>query len=330
MHNPHPISPLGPLKMAITIDDLLLFRGVPMPPKYSALGNARAIAKGLQSYGAKNVYAFSNTGPAEDDPELLKVFDFWIENGHHVANHTHHHASINWVDAATYAEDVERAEQFIGRWINQAPRRYFRFCMDMWGDTQEKRDAVAGYLGRVGYTPVPVSIGFHDARWMASYWRVVKAQDKEGLAWMCGAYIESAVHQLRVHAANARAVFGHDPIHIWLIHGTPIAADCIGAILDRFEQAGVEFVPLETAMADPMNAIEPPRISPEFIHQVEKWALVKGVPVDDRHPHIIEEIEKLHPALGESDGDIWKKMTDLMTQRIGAKITPFPTAECQH
>jgi hypothetical protein len=182
----------------------------------------------------------------------------------------------------------------------------------------------------VGYTPVPVSIGFHDARWMAAYWRTVKHDDKEGLAFMRKAYIDSAMHQLRLHAANARAVFGRDPLHIWLIHGTPIAGDCLSEILERFEEAGVEFVSLERAMEDPMNAVEPPRISPEFVHQVEKWALVHGIPVDDRHPHIIDEVEKLNPAPGESSADIWNKMTALMAQRVGAKITPFPLAECQH
>ena len=143
-----PISPIGPVRIAVTIDDMLLFRGVPMPPRYTPQGNARAIAAALKSYGVADVYAFSNTAPAEDDPELLKVFDFWVEHGHHVANHTHHHASINWLDAASYVEDIERAEQFIGQWLARAPKRYFRFCMDMWGDTLEKRDAVKGYLQR--------------------------------------------------------------------------------------------------------------------------------------------------------------------------------------
>ena len=53
-----------------------------------------------------------------------------------------------------------------------------------------------------------------------------------------------------------------------------------------------------------MNALVPPRVSPEFIHQVEKWALVHGVPVDDRAPAILEEIEKLNPAPGESAAEL--------------------------
>jgi hypothetical protein len=40
----HPVSPLGPVKLAITMDDMLLFRGVPVPKNYSCLGIARALA----------------------------------------------------------------------------------------------------------------------------------------------------------------------------------------------------------------------------------------------------------------------------------------------
>jgi peptidoglycan/xylan/chitin deacetylase (PgdA/CDA1 family) len=132
------------------MDDMLLFRGVPMPKNYSSLGIARKMTDALTRHGASDVYAFSNTAPAEDDPELLRVFDHWVEEGHHVANHTHHHASINWVDAATYIGDIERTETIIARWASQAPRRYFRYCNDMWGDTEEKQAAVGAYLARHG------------------------------------------------------------------------------------------------------------------------------------------------------------------------------------
>ena len=100
------------------------------------------MTQALKRHRATDVYAFSNTAPAEDDPELLRVFDHWVEQGHHVANHTHHHASINWVDAATYIGDIERTEAIIKRWAERAPRRYFRYCNDMWGDTAEKQEAV--------------------------------------------------------------------------------------------------------------------------------------------------------------------------------------------
>jgi len=324
-----PISPLGPVKLAITMDDLLLFRGAPYPPRYTPMGIVQSMTEALASHRVGGAYAFSNTAPAEDDPELLDVFGRWLEAGHHIGNHTHHHASLNWVDAKTYIGDIERAESMIARWLDRAPLRTFRFCMDMWGDTAEKRDAVQDYLARARYVGVPISIGFHDARYVTPYWRTLKRDDRDGAAWMRRGYIESAVHELRLHAANARAVFGRDPIHIWLIHGTPIAGDCLAEILDRFEAANVMFVPLNEALADPMNAMIPPRISPEFIHQVEKWALVRGIPVDDRAPAFLDEAEKLHLAPGESSVDTWRVMTGFMAERLGARIAPFPLADCQ-
>lgn len=327
---PHAISPLGPVKLAITMDDMLLFRGVPVPKNYSSLGIARAMTQALKRHGATDTYAFSNTAPAEDDPELLRVFDHWVEHGHHVANHTHHHASINWVDAATYIGDIERTEEIIARWASRAPRRYFRYCNDMWGDTAEKEAAVGAYLARHGYTPVPVSVGFRDTRFHAAYWRTLKADDREGIAFLRRAFVDAALHELRLHAANGRAVFGRDPVHIWLIHGTPLGGDCLDEILDRFEAANVRFVSLEEAMADSMNALVPPRVSPEFIHQVEKWALVHGVPVDDRPPAILEEIERLNPAPGESAAEIRARQQALIAERlVGAKPAPFPIATIQ-
>lgn len=326
----HPISPLGKVKLAITMDDMLMWRGLPVPKGYSPLGIAQSMTQALERHGATDVYAFSNTAPADDDPELLRVFDHWVERGHHVANHTHNHPSINWVDAQTYIGDIERTEEIIERWSSLAPKRYFRYCNDMWGDTAEKQEKVGAYLQKNGYIPVPVTVGFRDSRFAPAYWRTLERDDKEGVKYLRNAFVETAMHELRLHAANARAVFGRDPIHIWLIHGTPLGGDCLDRILDEFEAAGVEFVSVDEAMADPMNAIVPPRVSPEFIHQVEKWALVHGVPVDDRAPKILEEIEQLNPAPGESSVEIRARMQALLAAKlVGAKPAPFPLAPCQ-
>ena len=134
---------------------------------------------------------------------------------------------------------------------------------------------------------------------------------------------------MRLHAANGRAVYGRDPAHIWLIHGTPLGGDCLDEILDCFEAAGVQFISLEEAMADPMNALVPPRVSPEFIHQVEKWALVHGLPVDDRPPPILEAIERLNPAPGESAAEIRVRQQASIAERLGARPAPFPLATIQ-
>ena len=59
----HPISPLGPVKLAITMDDMLLFRGVPMPKTHTSLGIARAMnsaAEMLEAAGLTNVTTYDD------------------------------------------------------------------------------------------------------------------------------------------------------------------------------------------------------------------------------------------------------------------------------
>jgi hypothetical protein len=177
---------------------------------------------------------------------------------------------------------------------------------------------------------VPVSVGFRDSRFMAAYWRTIQCDDREGIKFLRRAFVETAMHEMRLHAANGRAVYGRDPAHIWLIHGTPLGGDCLDEILDQFEAAGVQFISLDEAMADPMNALVPPRVSPEFIHQVEKWALVHGVPVDDRPPPILEEIEKLNPMPGGSAMEIRAQQQASIAEHLkGARPGPFPIAAIQ-
>ena len=142
----HPISPLGPVKLAITMDDMLLWRGVPVPKNYTSLGITRAMTQALARHRATDTFAFSNTAPAEDDPELLRVFDHWVEQGHHIANHTHHHPSINWVDAQTYIGDIERTEEIVAALTGKSMRPYFR---PPYGDYDA---SVNADIARLGFT----------------------------------------------------------------------------------------------------------------------------------------------------------------------------------
>jgi peptidoglycan/xylan/chitin deacetylase (PgdA/CDA1 family) len=298
-----PISPLGQVRVAITADDMMLLRGWPHAPGHDARSVARAFISALRMAGVTGVYQFSNTAPLQDDARATEVFDRWIQAGHFVGNHTRHHPSLNAMTAAAYVREIEMAETDIGQYIDSSPRRYFRFCGDYWGNSADKRDAVLTALTELRYTPAPVSVFFHDTDWASAYRRLALQDRPDDAEWLRAAYIESAVDNLRIAAANARAVFGRDPVHIWLIHGTSIAADCIERILTRYREAGVVFVPLEEAMDDPMNAAPPPFITSELMFQVEKWGHALGVPMNRPDPEILAAIETLHPMEGEMNAD---------------------------
>jgi peptidoglycan/xylan/chitin deacetylase (PgdA/CDA1 family) len=298
------ISPSGPIKLAISVDDLFQWVGTPRTDGYDALSIANSLTHAFEGHGVKGVYAFSNTAPTDDDRSLYGVFDHWAEQGQHVGNHTHQHASANWLPARAYIADIEKTEALIDPWMARAPVRYFRNCFDMYGDTSEKQEAVAAFLQRAGYQIAPISVWFYDAEFSIAYIRAQKVGDRETQAWLRQKFIDTAVDQLRVQAAAARLMFGRDPVHIWLIHGTAIGADCIQAILDRFQEAGVQFVSLDEALADPMNQGQP-LVTSKFRNQVQKWAMLKGVPIENCPPAILEEVANVCPVEGMGMMDVW-------------------------
>jgi len=109
-------------------------------------------------------------------------------------------------------------------------------------------------------------------------------------------------------------------IHIWLIHGTPLAADCLDAILDRFEAMGVTFISLEEAMADPMNN-PVPIITRRFLNQVQKWADVRGQSIDDCPPAIFDQIEKISPIAGASYAEVMTGVFKPIAEQLGGEFT---------
>lgn len=311
-----PISPDGPIRLAISMDDLLLWPDMPLASGYTHLGIAQAMTAAMKRYKVSGAYAFSATSPAEGRPDLFRTFDHWVEAGHHIANHTHHHANLNWVTIPKYLADIERTETLIEPWASRVPTRYFRYCMDNWGNTPEKHEGVKAYLDRHGFTPAPISIWFYDTEFLAPHWRATTAGDTDGLKQVRRLFVDTAERQLRVQAAAARAMFGRDPAHIWLIHGTPLAADCLDEILDRFQAAGVIFIPLEEAMADPFNREPVPIVTPRFLNQVQKWAALKGVAIEDCPPAVFEEIDRISPMPGHSTpevmGRVFRAISDSM------------------
>ena len=121
-------------------------------------------------------------------------------------------------------------------------------------------------------------------------------------------------------AAPLRAVFGRDPIYIWLIHATPLAADCLDDILSIFQSAGVEFVDLEEAMADPLNQKDAPLITPRFLNHIQKWAVHEGLTLEDVPPGVLEDVEKLHPMDGLEYGEVMARVFKAVADEAGGQF----------
>jgi hypothetical protein len=313
------ISPQGAVKVAVTVDDFVLWDGVPMPDGVTPLGITQSIAATLTDHGLRGIYGFSHTHRLDLDPGLMAAWEAWVEAGHHLGNHTHLHAPLRWMSGEQYCADIDKAEGLIGHLIALAPERYFRYAMDMAGETETKRGQVEDHLRAIGYRNAPISAWFGDFAWIVPYYRAVVSGDDDAKRMLQQTYISSAVDQLAAHAQVARTLFGQDIPLIWLVHGTTIAADTLGVILDEFARRGVEFVALREAMAHPVHFGMPP-CNAEFLrNHLQRYAIAAGIPEPHLDPELFGRVMTAAPVEGLDTVPVFEEgMLKPLAQRAGA------------
>jgi peptidoglycan/xylan/chitin deacetylase (PgdA/CDA1 family) len=310
------ISPAGPVDLAVTVDDLLIWDGTPMPPGYTRQGIVQSMVKTLTAHKISGVYGFAHTSPLDDDPSLRGALEHWVDEGHYLGNHTHCHAALNWVTGKCYCDDIRRSEDLIGKLIERAPRRYFRYTMDMSGESEAKRGEVEDFLRENKYVNAPITAWFGDFAWITPYYRAIVSRDEKAITMLRQTYVQAALFSLRSHAKAAREIFGRDIPYVWLIHATPIAQDMLGEVLTAFEQSGVRFVSLEAAMKNVVHTAMP-RISPRFSNHLERFAMMQGIEMDKLPPEAFAAVLEAAPIEGMESMPSYDKLLRLMNDRIG-------------
>lgn len=322
MGSVEPYSPSGKIRLSVTVDDLLLWKGMPWAPGHSPRSVTEALTTAFDRYGIRGVYAFSGTAPTDADKDLMGVFDRWVERGHYISNHTHYHANLNWIEADHYIGDIEKTERIIAPWAAESPTKYFRYAMDNWGNSQDKFDSVSAYLGKANYQTAPINVWFYDTEFLPAHYRASLAKDEVAIENIRQMFISTALNQLRIQAAAARVMFGRDPAYIWLIHATPLSAECIDRILDGFSSGGAEFIGLDEAMRDPINHKPVPLITSRFLNHIQKWAEVNSLTLSECPPEVINEVERIYPMSGLSRPEIMERVFKGICDEVGGKWIP--------
>jgi peptidoglycan/xylan/chitin deacetylase (PgdA/CDA1 family) len=303
------------IDVAVTVDELLLWDGTPLPPGYGAVSIVDGMCRAFREHGIDGVYGFAHTAPVEDDPSLLGILDAWCAAGHHLGNHTHHHASLNWVEAPAYCADITRAERWVGEFVDRAPVRYFRHAMDSSGQSEAKRGAVEDFVRDQGYVTAPITAWFGDFAWAVPYERAVRTGDREAQQMLRSSFVDAAVANLAWHAEAGRRMFGERYPYIWLIHGTALAQDLTSEILARFTESGVRFVPLDEAMTHPANRGFSPA-SRLFRNHLQRYALAVGRPVESAPPEATAAVLGAAPVPGEDSMATYDEILQRIVRRI--------------
>ncbi|MEJ2122955.1 MAG: polysaccharide deacetylase family protein [Alphaproteobacteria bacterium] len=289
------------MKVAFTIDDLPLWPNSYPPEGYTAAGIVEPIVETLDRHAIKGVYAFSNSWALLKHPELSALMDLWVDAGHHIANHTHSHPELNDVSAERYIEDIDLAEEHLAPWLSKAPKRYFRYTLNYWGNTQEKLSKVKAHLDMKGYTVAEVTSMLYEWEWNRAYKNLLLNSDKDGMAFLRQSFLDFCIAQIRYDSQCAKKWFGADFVGITLGHFIPFFADYADDLFTRLIDEGVQFISLEKATADPIYAEVCSVVSAEFLVYHQKLAHARGEPMPIVVPNFQSTYDKIE-ELAEGQG----------------------------
>ena len=283
------------MRVAFTIDDLPLWPMSYPPEGYTADGIVTSIRAALHEHEIHGVYAFSNAWPLDKHPEMAKILDDWVADGHHVANHTCHHIELPDVSADAFIADIDAAEDTLAGWLDKAPLKLFRHPLCHWGETPDKLALVNAHLKLRGLTPVDVTSWAYEWTWNRAYRNALDAQDDAALSFVKSSFLDFAVSQLRHDMLTAERWFGEPVVGITLGHNVPFFADIASDYFGRLKDAGVIFVALEEALSGPMQSAVGSVVSKDFLVLQQKLAAAAGQAI----PQFPEDQIAIHAKIVE-------------------------------
>jgi len=251
---PPPVAAPAPIEVAITVDDLP--RHGAQRPGHEPAAVAAALLDAFARHHVPSVYGFINAERLERHPEDIEVLRRWVAAGHPLGNHTFAHVDVEKLALADYLADIDRNEPLLAA-LAPPPWKIFRYPFLREGADAATRQAVRAHLASHGYRIAEVTIDPWDWAYNDPYVRCWDAMSDAARAAMRANLVAEARAKL-LSAADAATAIAHRPVRqILLMHLGAIDADAIEALLTSYEAAGVRWIPLADALADPIYAEDP-------------------------------------------------------------------------
>jgi peptidoglycan-N-acetylglucosamine deacetylase len=253
---PPPTPVPGELRVAVTVDDLP--RHGPEAPGQDRLALHRALLDALGRHQIPRVYGFVNSGRAQ--PGDRAALDAWVAAGYPLGNHTAHHPDIGKVGLEAYLADVDAGEPLLAELLGPGQERVwkvFRYPYLWQGTDVPSRLALRKALAGRGYRIAEVTIDFDDWAYNPPYVRCLERGDQAAITALESMLLDAAVSQLRWADDTLRRLTGRPVPHVLLLHAGAFDAHVLDRLLAAYEKAGVRWISLDEALADPVYRREP-------------------------------------------------------------------------
>ncbi|MGY3821272.1 polysaccharide deacetylase family protein [Acinetobacter haemolyticus] len=198
-------------------------------------------------------------------PSVIKIGDYagvqlvaeWGKQGHQIGNHSELHLNLNKdsISSQQYIDGIRRAEQVFQPLQGWVARYRYPFLKE--GNTQEKRDAVVGYLKQHDYQSGAVSIDASDWFYNQKYLSYQKHHQSDQLEKLKQAYIYHLLDRADYYDQLAIDTIGYSPKHVLLLHVNAINAAFLDDVVLAFQQQGWQLIDSDKAYTDPMYQLSP-------------------------------------------------------------------------
>ena len=135
--------------------------------------------------------------------------------------------------------------------------KVFRYPYLRQGTDVPSRLALRRALVERRYRIAEVTIDFDDWAYNAPYVRCLRRGDTEAIAALEATFFDAAVSQLRWADDTLRRLVGRSVPHVLLLHAGAFDAHVLDRLLTEYEKAGVRWISLDEALADPVYQREP-------------------------------------------------------------------------
>jgi peptidoglycan/xylan/chitin deacetylase (PgdA/CDA1 family) len=204
----------------------------------------------------------------------------WLAQGYPLGNHTWSHPSLNQLSPDAYIGEIARDDALLRRL--EAPRHerphWFRHPYLETGATTGAEQDVERWLGQHGYRVAPVTLENADDVFALPYDQAVLMGEAVRVEAIRRAYLAYTERALRWYRTAALQLFGRPPALIFLLHVSRLNADTLDDLAALLRREGLEPVPLEDAMADPVyrRPVGPDANGDDWL---ERWAAAMHRPL---------------------------------------------------
>lgn len=210
---------------------------------------------------------------------LAAILTVWLDAGLELGNHTFDHPSLHRSSAEAWLAAVDRGDDVTRPLLAERGRtlRWFRHPFLHAGNTPEKKAAADRGLAARGYVVAPVTLNNDDWMFAVLYRQAEAEGDAARMRRIGEAYVAYMAEVLdHWEPYSAELTGGREPAQILLLHANSLNRDWYPRIHALYLARGYRFVPLETAMADPLYARPDHHVGEDGISWLHRWTLAEG------------------------------------------------------